>query len=66
MTYFVLLINILLNAYTDAAFSDGKVTGFIANVKGMNPEIRSHHWLVYYNATDAKIPPAVHKNVLKL
>jgi hypothetical protein len=53
-------------ACTDAAFSDGKVRGFIANVKEVNPKIRSHHWLVYYNANDAKIPPAVHKNVLTL
>jgi hypothetical protein len=36
-------------ACTDAAFSDGKVRGFIANVKEVNPETRSHHWLVYYN-----------------
>jgi hypothetical protein len=54
------------NAYSDAAFSDGKVRGFIAIMKEVNPKIRSHHLLVYHNANDAKIPPAVCKNVLKL
>jgi hypothetical protein len=34
-------------ASTYAAFSDGKVRGFTANMKEVNPEIRSHHWLVY-------------------
>jgi hypothetical protein len=53
------------NACTDAAFSDGKVRCSIAIVKEMNPEIRSHLWLVYYKANDATIPPSVHKNVLQ-
>jgi hypothetical protein len=53
------------NACTDAAFSEGKVRGFMTIVKVMNPEIRSHLWLVHYNANDAKIPPAVHKTVTK-
>ena len=53
-------------ACTDAAFSNGKVRGFIANMKEVNPKISSPQWLVYYNANDAKIPPAVHKNVLTL
>jgi hypothetical protein len=71
MTYFVADKYLSENglqwkACTDAAFSDRKVRGFIANVKKVNPEIRFHHWLVYYHANDAKIPPAVCKNVLKL
>jgi hypothetical protein len=41
-------------ACTDAAFSAGKVKGFIANMKEVNPEIRSCHWLVYYNANDGQ------------
>jgi hypothetical protein len=54
------------NACSDAAFSDGKVRGFIANMKEVNPKIRCHHLLLYHNANDAKIPPAVCKNMLKL
>jgi hypothetical protein len=67
LTNFVLLSENRLqwNACRDVAFSDGKVTCFIANLKEVNPKIRSHHLLVYHNANDAKIPPAVFKNVLK-